>query len=133
MHVDRLGRHVHAALLQIAAKIVERISPRIALVRYIRLHQRQGDCDAVGVEIFERARQRYAVGKLRDFRQESPDLEFRIAPAVKPPIALDEQALAERYQRVAALCLLPADRQLLEAFAGERPERGSRPEPQLAM
>ena len=105
--VARVGRT--ALRLEEALEVLERVAPAVALVRHVGLQQRErqrvrSSCR----QVLDRAGHRHAVRELRHLGEEAADLELGVHAGAQPPVALEEQALAERAPR--CWCSAPAAR-----------------------
>ena len=87
---------------------VERVLPRVALVRHVALQDRDGHRLALPAPVLEAARQRCDVGEGRLLGQEPSDLELWVDAFLEPPEDLQHQPLSEDHRVVALL----GDRQL---------------------
>src|SRR5215213_826136 len=92
-------------------QIFERESPAVALVAHVSLQERERRHCAVAVDVLDDSRERNAVGEMRDVGQEPADLDFRVYAFAQPPVTLEEGALADGDDRIAAGTVRYADRQ----------------------
>ncbi len=118
---------------QHARQVGQRVLPAVALVRHIGLQQRERHRAAVVAEVFERAHHRHAVRERHLLGEEAADLEFGVDAGAQLAVALEEQRLADRDDRVAAHRAGPADGQGGDLVERERAAQGGRPELQATL
>src|SRR6185312_8450604 len=81
---------------------------------------------AVLADVIERARDGNAIAELGDVREIATDLRVGIHAGLHMAIGLQEELLAERHRRVAALRVAHADRQLPRCAARQLREQARR-------